>query len=164
MRGVARIVHSQFWAGRPEHVELQRDLRTVVWLCTLYLASAGSAQESKSESAPPAEQQQSGQHRPKRVRVSQGVSQALLIKKGEPEYPQEARDKRIEGTVVLQVQISEAGDVTEVRLISGHPLLAPPAIEAVKQWKYKPYLLNGEPVQVETRVTVDFRLDPKPTN
>jgi TonB family protein len=139
-----------------------RDLRTVVWLRTLYLASAGSAQESKSESAPPAEKQPSGQHRPKRVRVSQGVSQALLIKKDEPEYPQEARDKRIEGTVVLQVQISEAGDVTEVRLISGHPLLAPAAIEAVKQWKYKPYLLNGEPVQVETRVTVDFRVNPKP--
>jgi periplasmic protein TonB len=90
------------------------------------------------------------------------VSQALLIKKVEPEYPQEARDKRIEGTVVLQVQISEAGDVKEARLISGDPLLAPAAIEAVKQWKYKPYLLNEEPVQVETRVTVDFRLNSKP--
>jgi TonB family protein len=139
-----------------------RGVRVLVWLSTLCLATAGSAQESKSESAPPAQQQQSGQQRPKRVRVSQGVSQALLIRKVEPEYPQEAREKRIEGTVVLQVQISEAGDVKEARLISGHPLLAPAAIEAVKQWKYKPYLLNGEPVQVETRVTVDFRLNPKP--
>jgi protein TonB len=86
------------------------------------------------------------------------VSQALLIRKVEPEYPQEAREKRIEGTVVLQVQISEAGDVKEARLISGHPLLAPAAIEAVKQWKYKPYLLNGEPVEVDTQVQVNFTL------
>jgi len=138
-------------------------LTVLVWLVTLCLASAGSAQESKSE-APHAEQQQSEQQRPKRVRVSEGVAKAFLIKKVEPEYPQEARDQRIQGAVVLQIEISEAGDVKDARLISGHPLLAPPAIEAVKQWKYKPYLLNGEPVQVETRVTVDFRLDPKPTN
>jgi protein TonB len=122
-----------------------------------------SAQESKSES-PPAQQQQSEQQRPKRVRVSEGVAKALLVKKVEPEYPQEARDKRIQGAVILQVEISEAGDVKDARLISGHPLLAEAAIEALKQWKYKPYLLNGEPVQVETRATVDFKLDPKPAN
>jgi protein TonB len=132
-------------------------------LTTLGLATAGLAQESKSES-PPAEQGQSEQQRPKRVRVSQGVAKALLIQKVEPEYPQEARDKRIQGTVVLQVEISEAGDVKDAQLISGHPLLAPPAIAAVKQWKYKPYLLNGEAVQVETQVAVDFRLDPKPAS
>jgi TonB family protein len=140
-----------------------RGLSALVWLSTLCLSATMSAQESKSES-PPAQQQQSEQQRPKRVRVSEGVAKALLIKKVEPEYPQEARDQRIQGAVVLQIEISEAGDVKDARLISGHPLLAPPAIEAVKQWKYKPYLLNGEPVQVETRVTVDFGLDPKPTN
>jgi periplasmic protein TonB len=133
-------------------------------LTTLGLATAGLAQESKSESPPPAEQRQSEQQRPKRVRVSQGVAKALLIQKVEPEYPQEARDKRIQGTVVLQVEISEAGDVKDAQLISGHPLLAPPAIAAVKQWKYKPYLLNGEAVQVETQVAVDFTLDPKPAS
>ena len=137
-------------------------MTVLVWLVTLCLGATLSAQESKSE-APRAEQQ-SEQQRPKRVRVSEGVAKALLIKKAEPEYPQEARDQRIQGAVVLQIEISEAGDLKDARLISGHPLLAPPAIEAVKQWKYKPYLLNGEPVQVETRVTVDFRLDPKPTN
>ena len=139
-------------------------LRAFVLLSTLCLGTTLSAQESKSESAPPTEQQQSSPQKPKRVRVSQGVAQALLIKKVEPEYPQEARDKRIQGTVVLQLEISEAGDVKDARLISGHPLLALPAIEAVKQWKYKPYLLNGEPVQVETRATVDFRLNPKPAD
>jgi protein TonB len=132
-------------------------------LSTLCLGATLSAQEPRNES-PPAQRQQSEQQRPKRVRVSEGVAKALLIKKVEPEYPQEARDKHIEGTVVLQMQISEAGDVKDARLISGHPLLAPPAIEAVKQWKYKPYLLDGEPVQVETRATVDFRLDTKPAD
>jgi periplasmic protein TonB len=64
----------------------------------------------------------------------------------------------------MQAEISEGGDVTDVRLISGHRLLAPAAIEAVKQWKYKPYLLNGEPVQIESQVTVIFGLTPKPAD
>jgi TonB family protein len=142
------------------------DFRVLVWLGIGCLSATMAAQESKSESAPPAQQQQSEQQRPKRVRVSEaeGVAKALLVKKVEPEYPQEARDKRIQGAVVLQVEISEAGDVKDARLISGHPLLAEAAIEALKQWKYKPYLLNGEPVQVETRATVDFRLNPKPAD
>jgi TonB family protein len=144
-------------------VRQRRSLRVLVSLSTLCLGATLSAQEPRNES-PPAQRQQSEQQRPKRVRVSEGVAKALLIKKVEPEYPQEARDKHIEGTVVLQMQISEAGDVKDARLISGHPLLAPPAIEAVKQWKYKPYLLDGEPVQVETRATVDFRLDTKPAD
>jgi TonB family protein len=141
-----------------------RGLSALVWLSTLCLSATMSAQESKSEPAPPTQQQQSEPQRSKRVRVSEGVAKALLVKKVEPEYPQEARDKRIQGAVILQVEISEAGDVKDARLISGHPLLAEAAIEALKQWKYKPYLLNGEPVQVETRATVDFKLDPKPAN
>ena len=140
------------------------DFRVLVWFGIGCLSATMAAQESKSEPAPPTQQQQSEQQRPKRVRVSEGVAKALLVKKVEPEYPQEARDKRIQGAVILQVEISEAGDVKDARLISGHPLLAPPAIEAVKQWKYKPYLLNGEPVQVETRATADFRLDTKPAD
>jgi TonB family protein len=140
------------------------DFRVLVWLGIGCLSATMAAQESKSESAPPAQQQQSEQQRPKRVRVSEGVAKALLVKKVEPEYPQEARDKRIQGAVILQVEISEAGDVKDARLISGHPLLAEAAIEALKQWKYKPYLLNGEPVQVETRATIDFKLDGKPAD
>jgi len=60
--------------------------------------------------------------------------------------------------VILQAEISKTGDIQNLRLISGHPMLAPAAIEAVKQWKYKPYLLNGEPVEVETTVQVNFTL------
>ncbi len=95
---------------------------------------------------------------PQRVRVSQGVSQGLLIKKVQPAYPPLARQARIQGQVLLQAEISKDGTIQNLRLISGHPMLAPAAIEAVKQWRYKPYYLNGEPVEVETQITVIFSL------
>jgi len=95
---------------------------------------------------------------PQRVRVSQGVTQGLLIKRIQPTYPPLARQARIQGTVLLQAEISKNGDIENLRLISGHPMLAPAAIEAVKQWKYRPYILNGEPVEVETQITVNFTL------
>src|SRR5205809_4917042 len=95
---------------------------------------------------------------PQRVRVSLGVSQGLLIKKVQPAYPPLARQARIQGTVLLQAQISKEGTIEHLTLISGHPMLAPAAIEAVKQWRYKPYILNGEPVEVDTQITVNFTL------
>jgi periplasmic protein TonB len=95
---------------------------------------------------------------PQRVRVSQGVSQGLLIHRVQPMYPPLARQARIQGTVILQAEISKDGTIENLRLISGHPMLAPSAIEAVKQWRYKPYFLNGEPVAVETQITVNFTL------
>jgi protein TonB len=95
---------------------------------------------------------------PQRVRVSQGVTQGLLIKKIQPAYPPLARQARIQGAVLLQAEISREGTIENLRLISGHPMLAPAAIEAVKQWRYKPYILNGEPVEVETQITVNFTL------
>jgi protein TonB len=95
---------------------------------------------------------------PQRVRVSSGVVSGLLLRKVNPTYPPLARQARIQGVVVLQAQISKEGNIENLQLISGHPMLAPAAIEAVKQWKYKPYLLNGEPVEVETQVQVNFTL------
>jgi periplasmic protein TonB len=95
---------------------------------------------------------------PQRVRVSTGVSSGLLIKKVTPNYPPLARQARIQGSVVLQAEISKEGTIQNLQLISGHAMLAPAAIEAVKQWRYKPYLLNGEPVAVETQVVVNFSL------
>jgi protein TonB len=95
---------------------------------------------------------------PQRVRVSQGVTQGLLIKKVQPNYPPLARQARIQGSVLLQAEISKDGTIENLHLISGHPMLAPAAIEAVKQWRYKPYILNGEPVEVETQITVNFTL------
>jgi TonB family protein len=96
---------------------------------------------------------------PFRVRVSQGVMQGLLLSKVQPEYPADAKDQRIQGVVVLKVAVDKEGNVANIQLISGHPDLAPAAIEAVKQWKYRPYLLNGDQVAVETQVTVNFTLE-----
>jgi periplasmic protein TonB len=95
---------------------------------------------------------------PQRVRVSQGVSQGLLVKRIQPNYPPLARQARIQGTVVLHAVISKDGSIENLTLVSGHPMLAPAAIDAVKQWRYKPYLLNGEPVEVDTEVQVNFTL------
>ena len=95
---------------------------------------------------------------PTRVRVSQGVTQGLLIRKVQPTYPPLARQARIQGAVLLQAEISKDGAIQNLRLISGHPMLTSAAIEAVKQWRYKPYILNGEPVEVETQITVNFTL------
>ena len=96
--------------------------------------------------------------RPGVVRVPQGVMAERVISKVPPDYPPDAKQARIQGTVVLRVNIDKEGNVSNIQLISGHPILAPAAIDAVKQWKYKPYLLNGAPVEVETQVTVNFTL------
>jgi len=95
---------------------------------------------------------------PQRIRVSQGVTQGMLVRKVQPAYPPLARQARIQGPVVLQAEIGKDGSIQNLRLISGHPMLAPAAIEAIKQWKYKPYILNGEPVEVETTITFNFTL------
>lgn len=93
-----------------------------------------------------------------RVRVSQGVSIGRLLNKVEPVYPRLARDARVQGQVLLTAIISKDGAIQDLRILSGHPLLVPAALGAVRQWRYKPYLLNGEPVEVETQVTVNFTL------
>jgi protein TonB len=95
---------------------------------------------------------------PQRVRVSQGVSAGLLVRRVNPTYPPLARQARIQGQVILRAVISKDGSIEGLTLVSGHPMLAPAAIDAVKQWKYKPYLLNGEPVEVDTEVLVNFTL------
>ena len=95
---------------------------------------------------------------PQRVRVSAGVTSGLLVHRVQPNYPPLARQARISGTVVLRAVISKDGSIENLSLVSGHPMLAPAAIDAVKQWKYKPYLLNGEPVEVDTEVQVNFTL------
>ena len=93
-----------------------------------------------------------------RVRVSQGLTKGLLIHRVEPSYPPLAQQARIQGDVVLTAIIDKDGNVQHLQLVSGHPLLAPAAIAAVKQWQYKPFLLNGQPVEVETTVTVSFHV------
>jgi protein TonB len=92
------------------------------------------------------------------MRVSERVARKLLVKKVPASYPADARRNLIQGDVELKVLIDTNGAVKDVALLSGPAALAPGAIEAVKQWKYKPYLLNGQPVEMETKVTVSFEL------
>lgn len=81
-----------------------------------------------------------------------------LIYRVQPQYPPLARQARIQGSVVLQAVISREGAIEKLQVLSGHPMLVQAAVEAVRHWRYRPYVLNGEPVEVETEVTVNFVL------
>ncbi|MGA3211175.1 MAG: energy transducer TonB [Terriglobales bacterium] len=95
---------------------------------------------------------------PQRIRVSGGVAEGKLVHRVQPVYPPLARTARIQGQVILQAIISKTGEITGLKVIQGHPMLQGAALEAVKQWRYEPYLLNGEPVEVDTTITVNFTL------
>jgi TonB family protein len=112
-------------------------------------ATPGSAQVQPPDSA---------KTQPQPVHVSPAVMQALIREKVPPQYPADAKTAGIQGKVVLIATISKEGDVKNLQVKSGPPALAPAAIEAVKQWKYKPFLLNGQPVEVETGVNITFSL------
>jgi protein TonB len=94
----------------------------------------------------------------KRIRVASRVVEANLIHDVPPQYPPEAGRARLEGPVVLMAVIGQDGSVKDVRVESGLPILAQAAIDAVKQWRYKPYLIDGEPVEVDSRITINFTL------
>ena len=81
-----------------------------------------------------------------------------LILRVQPLYPPLARQARVQGQVVLHAVISRSGAIENLQVLTGHPMLVQSAIDAVKQWRYRPYSLNGEAVEVETQVTVNFVL------
>ena len=87
------------------------------------------------------------------------ILQGSLIRRVEPTYPPLARQTRIQGTVVLVAVISKAGTIDNLRLVSGHPMLVGAALDAVSQWRYRPYILNGDVIEVETQITVNFMLN-----
>ena len=95
---------------------------------------------------------------PKRIRVGGNVAKARLTRQVRPQYPPLARQARIQGTVKLSAVISKDGSIQKLEVMSGHPLLVPAALAAVKQWRYKPTLLNGEAVEVLTNIDVNFTL------
>lgn len=95
---------------------------------------------------------------PQRIRVGGNVQQAKLINQPKPVYPPLAKQARIQGTVRFNAIIGRDGSIADLKMVSGHPLLAPAALEAVKLWKYQPTLLNGEPVEVVTQIDVNFTL------
>lgn len=86
------------------------------------------------------------------------AQESLLIRQIKPVYPQIARLARIEGTVEIQAVIARDGTIQHLEVLRGHPMLVQAAVEAVKQWRYRPFLLDGDPVEVETEITVHFNL------
>jgi protein TonB len=95
---------------------------------------------------------------PTKITISAGVAGGLLIQKTSPVYPQIAREARVSGTVVIQATISRTGELQNLRAVSGPTMLRQAALDAVKTWRYKPYLLDGQPVDVDTTVSVNFSL------
>jgi protein TonB len=110
-----------------------------------------SAGPAASDFPPPAP----GTHR---INVPGGLQAAKLIDSPPPVYPDMARNIRLQGVVKLHVLVDKDGKISGMRVISGHPLLVPPAMEAVKQWRYSTTLLNGEPVEVVSQADVNFML------
>ena len=107
---------------------------------------------------PAAYAQQSDSPKPEPFKVSSGVAEGRKIHSVIPIYPEEAKKSLIQGEVVMTATISKQGDIIDLKVVSGPPLLSDAATEAVKQWKYRPYLLNGEPIEIETTVIVKYHL------
>jgi len=95
---------------------------------------------------------------PQRIHLSQNVTQGLLVHRVTPIYPPEAKQARIQGVVVLRGVIDKEGRIADLHVISGPKELAPAAMGAVQQWRYRPYLLEGKPVEVDTEIRVNFQL------
>jgi protein TonB len=92
------------------------------------------------------------------IPISRGVSNGYLIHRVSPVYPPEARQLRLQGEVRVDATISEQGTVENLRLVAGQPILGKAAIEAIRQWRYRPYQLNGKPVKIATTIIVNFKL------
>lgn len=97
---------------------------------------------------------------PATVQVSQGVMRSLMLNHVAPNYPREARKKGIGGTVLLNVAVDEKGHTSDIKVVSGHPLLVPLALEAVKRLRFRPYRLNGNAVPIEGYVSYVFQILP----
>ena len=96
---------------------------------------------------------------PKPIAVSSGVATGLLIRSTPPVYPTIAKAARVGGTVVVHATISTSGTLKDSRVVSGPAMLQQAALDAVRTWRYRPYMLNNEPIEVETSVSVVFSLD-----
>jgi protein TonB len=95
---------------------------------------------------------------PKHLRVSSGVADSLKIHDANPHYPREAEERGIQGDVLLQATIDTKGNLTILKVVQGDPILVKAAVDAVKKWRYRPYILNGEPVDVDTTIKIQFHL------
>jgi protein TonB len=118
-----------------------------------------TGQQLAAPPPPPATPKPAAAEKPiPRIRIGGNVVPAVLVKQKPPQYPPMARAARMEGTVKLRLRIDERGNVKNVEYVDGPAMLAPAARVAVKDWKYKPATLNGDPVAVDTEVQVNFTL------
>lgn len=131
-----------------------RIVTAILLASALSVAQEGSSKEADSTQSA----SKSDAATPQPMRLSQAVANSLLIKKKPPKYLSDARKARIQGPVVVQPVVDTSGSVKDLKLVSGHPMLAPAALKAVKKWKFRPYLLNGQPVEFETQLVVSFAL------
>ena len=123
----------------------------------LFLSTFSLCQSSDPQSPPP-EPQKDTQAPRAPVRISRREAEKHLVKPVIPRYPEEAKNMHVSGMVVLRILISRTGDVEDIRRVIGHPLLVPACIDAVKRSKYKPFVVNGELVEVDTTVEHSFEL------
>jgi TonB family protein len=122
-------------------------------------ANAPDRNKTEAQNDAPSEVQRGSTMEPAGiVELAPDVAEGSLLQRVEPEYPEEARQQRIEGAVVLEVRIGRDGAIQDVKLISGQPALANAAIAAVKQWRFKPRMVQGQPAEMQTRITLNFRL------
>jgi TonB family protein len=135
----------------------------VTMAAMLAIGSAGAGAQSSSQ--PNEKQAQDGAavlvpggSKDKPVRVSSGVIAGLILHKVDPVYPEDAREAGISGAVVMAAMIDDQGKITKLTVMSGPEKLRYAALDAVNQWTYKPYLLNGKPVFVQTQITVNFTI------
>jgi protein TonB len=130
-----------------------------LWLRVTFigLLSAAISLPAQQASEPPSKELPPDQTEPTLGTVP-AVTPGKLIKSVAPKYPKEERKKHIEGQVILKGTITKTGDVVDLQLVSGQPLLVQAALDAVAKWKYRPYLKDGQAVDVETQITVNFSL------
>jgi protein TonB len=138
------------------HVKTTNVIAVILLLLTLPCAF-GIQSASPSPTATPTPTNEEPK-RPQKLRISSGIAEGLVLHKVNPHYPREARIEHITGDVLLQVTIDRAGNVATVKAVQGARVLADAAVDAVKQWKYRPYMLNGEPIEVETTVKIQFHM------
>lgn len=149
VRNGLRIFEGQYV---PEKVELTRN-GTVVWRAELETLELMPQVDEEALIAPP-----DAKPVTRKVQISNGVAQGLLVSRVRPVYPRVAMSNGIQGMVVLQATIGKNGVPINLRVVSGNADLQLAALDSVRQWRYKPYLLNGEPVEVETTINVVFHL------
>jgi protein TonB len=136
----------------------------LIVLIALFTAGAAFSQEGQNEAPTPQSPASaspvpnSSTPKPKHIRVGGAVASANLIHQVTPVYPKDAKKKHITGAVLLHATIGKDGTIENLEYVSGPPELTPSAMEAVKQWRYKPTLLNGDPVQVDTTISVVYTL------